>query len=91
MLRSNPELTEVKEQIELLQAQRDALDRGWAEKQQWLNQCLQLQLFNKEADNIDAVTSAHQAFLEFSDLGVSFIFILPNLNSTDSFGAEFLR
>lgn len=71
LLKSNPGLQDVKEQLELLEAQRDALQRGWPVKQEWLNQCLQLQLFNKEADNIDAVTSAHQAFLEFSDLGVS--------------------
>lgn len=71
LLKSNPGLSDVKEYMELLEAQRDALQRGWAEKQEWLNECLQLQLFNKEADNIDAATSAHQAFLEFNDLGVS--------------------
>lgn len=71
LLRSNPDLPDVREKIERLAAEQDALKRGWKEKQDWLQQCLQLQHFNKEADNIDAVTSAHQAFLEFSDLGVS--------------------
>lgn len=76
LLKSNPGLSDVKEQLELLEAQRDALKRGWPEKQEWLNQCLQLQLFNKEADNMDAATSAHQAFLEFHDLGVrNFIYV----------------
>ena len=71
LLKSNPGLSEVAERIERLQAEQEALGRGWKEKQRWLEQCLQLQLFNREADNIDAATSAHQAFLEFSDLGVS--------------------
>lgn len=71
LLQSNPELTDVRDRLLRLGAEQDALARGWEEKQDWLQQCLQLQLFNKEADNIDAVTNAHQAFLEFSDLGVS--------------------
>ncbi|XP_063909279.1 spectrin beta chain, non-erythrocytic 1 isoform X5 [Zophobas morio] len=71
LLKSNPGLSEVAERIERLQAEQEALGRGWKEKQRWLEQCLQLQLFNREADNIDAATSAHQAFLEFSDLGNS--------------------
>lgn len=71
LLKSNPELQEVKDTIERLKAEEAAIARGWKEKELWLQQCLQLQMFNKEADNIDAVTSAHQAFLEFSDLGVS--------------------
>lgn len=64
-------MQEVKDTIERLIAEDAAIARGWKEKELWLQQCLQLQMFNKEADNIDAVTSAHQAFLEFSDLGVS--------------------
>ena len=30
----------------------------------------------KEADQIDSVTASHEAFLEFSDLGVSDIFFI---------------
>lgn len=70
-MKSNPGLNDVRDNIERLIAEQAAIARGWKEKQHWLQQCLQLQLFNKDADNIDAVTSAHQAFLEFSDLGVS--------------------
>lgn len=71
LLKSNPELPEVGTRIERLTAEQAAIARGWKEKQRWLDQCHQLQLFNREADNIDAATSAHQAFLEFSKLGVS--------------------
>lgn len=76
LLKTNPGLDDVKEKIDRLTAEQAALARGWNEKQHWLDQCLQLQLFNKEADNIDAATSAHQAFLEFSDLGVILTFFV---------------
>lgn len=36
-------------------------------------------MFNKEADNIDAATSSHQAFLEFNNLGVSLNFSVSPL------------
>ncbi|XP_023018167.2 spectrin beta chain, non-erythrocytic 5 kst isoform X2 [Leptinotarsa decemlineata] len=71
LLRTNPELVDVKDTVERLLAEQAAIARGSKEKELWLQQCLELQLFNKEADNIDAVTSAHLAFLEFSDLGNS--------------------
>ena len=54
--------------------EQDAINRGWQEKGDWLRQCLDLQLFNREADNIDAATGSHETFLEFSDLGVNFHF-----------------
>ncbi|CAG9768666.1 unnamed protein product [Ceutorhynchus assimilis] len=71
LLKTNPELHQVKDFIDRLEAEQAAISRGWHEKEHWLQQCLRLQEFNKEADNIDAVTSAHLAFLEFSDLGNS--------------------
>ncbi|XP_066150741.1 spectrin beta chain isoform X4 [Euwallacea fornicatus] len=71
LLKTNPELLEVKDLIDRLDAEQAAISRGWKEKEHWLQQCLKLQEFNKEADNIDAVTSAHLAFLEFSELGSS--------------------
>ncbi|XP_050313156.1 spectrin beta chain, non-erythrocytic 1 isoform X2 [Anthonomus grandis grandis] len=71
LYRTNPELHEVKDLIDRLEAEQAAIFRGWKEKEHWLHQCLRLQEFNKEADNIDAVTSAHMAFLEFSTPGNS--------------------
>lgn len=69
LLARNPNWTDVKDRLLKLNAEHDAVLRGWNEKGDWLNQCLDLQLFNKEADNIDATTSSHEAFLEFTDLG----------------------
>lgn len=76
LVKTNPELHEVKDLIDRLEAEQAAISRGWKEKEHWLQQCLRLQEFNKEADNIDAVTSAHMAFLEFSDLGVSVLLLI---------------
>lgn len=71
LVKSNPELHDIPENLARLSAEQAAIARGWKEKQLWLQQCHQLQLFNKEADKIDAATSSHQAYLEFSDLGCS--------------------
>ncbi|XP_039289552.1 LOW QUALITY PROTEIN: spectrin alpha chain, non-erythrocytic 1-like [Nilaparvata lugens] len=71
LLARNPALTEVGERLERLVAERQALARGWAQREDWLRQCLDLQLLNKEADHIDTTTSSHEAFLEFTDLGGS--------------------
>lgn len=57
--------------MQRLAAEQEAVQRGWAEKQKWLQQCVELQVFNREADKIDATTKGHEAFLEYADLGVS--------------------
>ena len=71
LLQSSPMLTDVAEQLELLNAEHQAVMRGWVEKGDWLRQCLDLQLLNREADQIEASTSSHEVFLTNTDLGVS--------------------
>ncbi|XP_075227745.1 spectrin beta chain, non-erythrocytic 5 kst isoform X2 [Lycorma delicatula] len=71
LLSRNPGLTDVKELLARLSSEQEAIWRGWNEKGDWLRQCLELQLLNKEADHIDTTTSSHDAFLEFTDLGGS--------------------
>lgn len=60
----------------LLGEEQRAIHRGWQEKGDWLRQCMDLQLFNREADQIDAATRSHEAFLDYKDLGVIFSVIL---------------
>lgn len=72
LIQRNPNLTDVPEMVQRLAAEQDAVQRGWNEKQKWLQQCVELQVFNREADKIDATTKSHEAFLEYVDLGVSF-------------------
>ncbi|KAL1131759.1 hypothetical protein AAG570_011372 [Ranatra chinensis] len=71
LLLRNPGLVEVKDRLGKLSTEHAAVYRDWEDKNDWLKQCLDLQLFNKEADHIDAATSSHEAFLEFIDLGGS--------------------
>lgn len=44
---------------------------GWLEKDAYLKQCVQLQSFNREADQMDASSGAHEAYLEFNQDAVS--------------------
>lgn len=67
----NPSLHEVKERHDKLKGLYDNVSSTWLAKQVWLEQCLELQQFNREADQIDATTSSHATFLEFADLGES--------------------
>jgi len=71
LLHRNPSATEVSERIEELREGRTVLHRGWQEKDNWLQQARDLQVFIREADHIDTATSGHQTFLDFNDLGKS--------------------
>ncbi|XP_035225862.1 spectrin beta chain, non-erythrocytic 1-like isoform X1 [Stegodyphus dumicola] len=71
LLQKNPESTEIRDALVQLQEEQDAIHRGWQEKGDWLRQCMDLQVFNREADQIDSITNSHNAFLEFEDLGMT--------------------
>ncbi|KAG1650604.1 Spectrin beta chain, non-erythrocytic 5 [Nymphon striatum] len=64
-----PNNEELKEKVVQLHQEQDAIHRGWQEKGDWLRQCMDLQLFNREADQIDSISHNHNTFLEFEDLG----------------------
>ncbi|XP_012280338.1 spectrin beta chain, non-erythrocytic 5 isoform X2 [Orussus abietinus] len=69
LLRRNPALAEVRERLDKLHGLYQNVTSDWFAKEQWLRQCLELQQFNREADQIEATTRSHEAFLEFTDLG----------------------
>uniref|UniRef100_W4VRA2 Putative karst n=1 Tax=Corethrella appendiculata TaxID=1370023 RepID=W4VRA2_9DIPT len=71
LLQRNPNLVEIPDTLQRLTAEQDAVHRGWIEKEKWLQQCVELQIFNREADKIDATTKSHEAYLEYTDLGNS--------------------
>lgn len=71
MLHRNPTLTDVRERLDKLNGLYLTVTSNWMTKEQRLRQCLELQQFNREADQIEASTSSHEAFLEFTDLGES--------------------
>lgn len=76
LMLGNPNINDVKERLARLDTENALVQQGFEDKGRWLKQCLNLQLLNKEADHIDTTTSSHEAFLEFSELGVSRYFIL---------------
>ncbi|XP_053697591.1 spectrin beta chain, non-erythrocytic 1 isoform X2 [Sabethes cyaneus] len=67
----NPNLVEVPEMLKKLATEQQALYAGWQAKEWKLQQCIELQIFNREADKIDATTKSHEAYLEYDDLGDS--------------------
>lgn len=71
LLKRNPSLIEVSERLEKLDGLYLAVASVWNKKEEWLRQCLELQQFNREADQIEATTSAHEVFLDFTNLGAS--------------------
>lgn len=70
LVHHNPNISEVPEIIKQLEADEKDIKYLWDRKSAWLKQCLELQLLNREADQIDASTSGHEAYLEINDLGV---------------------
>lgn len=73
LLVHNPGQSEIKDRLDKLSTEQTAVERGLEEKGDWLRQCLDLQCFNQEADHIDTMTAIHEAFLDFTDLGVSLV------------------
>lgn len=71
MLHRNPALVDVSERLDKLHGLYQAVISDWLAKEARLQQCLELQQFNREADQIEATTSSHEAFLDFTDLGES--------------------
>lgn len=67
----NPNLNEVNDLIERLIKEQSEVDAAWLEKQKRLQQGVELQTFNREADKIDATTKGHEAYLDYTDLGQS--------------------
>lgn len=67
----NPNLANVVELVNQLEIEQDTIQKMFLDKQKLLQQGVELQVFNREADKIDATTKSHEAFLEFTDLGSS--------------------
>ena len=70
-LMSNPRHSgEVKEQVKTLSAERQALKEAAEARSSQLLQCHQLQLFYRDAEQVDGTTANQEAFLANEDLGV---------------------
>ncbi|KAJ0169742.1 hypothetical protein K1T71_014348 [Dendrolimus kikuchii] len=71
LLANNPGLTDVSDKIKALEAEQKAVHKDWQDKDAYLKQLVQLQCFNREADQIDASSGAHEAYLDYKQFGSS--------------------
>uniref|UniRef100_A0A2A4K9M3 PH domain-containing protein n=1 Tax=Heliothis virescens TaxID=7102 RepID=A0A2A4K9M3_HELVI len=71
LLANNPSLTDVADKIRSLETDHQAVAKEWQDKDAYLKQLVQLQSFNRECDQIDASTGAHEAYLEYKQFGSS--------------------
>ncbi|XP_026745926.1 spectrin beta chain, non-erythrocytic 1 isoform X2 [Trichoplusia ni] len=71
LLANNPSLTDVADRIKTLENDQKAVAKEWADKDAYLKQLVQLQSFNRECDQIDASSGAHEAYLEYNQCGSS--------------------
>ncbi|MFH4975130.1 hypothetical protein AB6A40_001839 [Gnathostoma spinigerum] len=71
LLQKNPSLAKVKGILRDLEEERQKINGMWKDKERVLKEMLDLQLFNTEAERIDAATKGHEDFLKLSNLGDS--------------------
>uniref|UniRef100_A0A0N5AM27 Spectrin beta chain n=1 Tax=Syphacia muris TaxID=451379 RepID=A0A0N5AM27_9BILA len=71
LLQKNHDLPEVRRMLSELDSDQAEIYKKWNDKERYLNEMLELQLFNTEAERIDAATKGHEAFLEITNLGDS--------------------
>ncbi|WKY08955.1 hypothetical protein Q1695_001825 [Nippostrongylus brasiliensis] len=71
LLDKNPKLREVDAQLKHLANEMNAVTNLYRARDSLLKEQLDLQLFNREAERIDATTKGHEAFLDYADLGDS--------------------
>ncbi|XP_022090941.1 spectrin beta chain, non-erythrocytic 5-like isoform X2 [Acanthaster planci] len=71
LLKALPDSVTIAQRTRKLSESRTEIQAGWDKRNQRLQDALDLALFNREADQIDARTSGHEAFLEFEDLGAT--------------------
>ncbi|KAL6743755.1 hypothetical protein Aduo_016762 [Ancylostoma duodenale] len=71
LLEKNPRLREVEAQLKHLGSEMAVVKNMYRARDAQLKEQLDLQLFNREAERIDAATKGHEAFLDYDDLGDS--------------------
>ncbi|XP_078000869.1 spectrin beta chain, non-erythrocytic 5-like isoform X3 [Glandiceps talaboti] len=69
VLKVSPESATVRHKMNKLHDDKRKMEEDWNRRNKQLQDSLELAQFNREADHIDAITSGHEAFLEYNDLG----------------------
>ena len=76
-----------KEKMDSLGEELDTFLRGWQNKGDWLKQVRELQLFNREADQLDASTSAQEKLLVNHSVGDNLPDVEASLKRHEDFTA----
>ncbi|CAD5123350.1 DgyrCDS11708 [Dimorphilus gyrociliatus] len=69
ILAERPDAPGVREELARMEEELANLREAWEAKDKDLRDALALQMLNKDADQIESLTAANEAFLEFNDLG----------------------
>lgn len=69
--KDHPAAADVKEKLDTLAAEKDALLGVWEERRVLYEQCMDLQLFYRDTEQADTWMAKQEAFLENQDLGDS--------------------
>ncbi|KAL8620004.1 hypothetical protein ACOMHN_015286 [Nucella lapillus] len=69
ILEKNPNAQDVRDKLKRLEEEEKAVENMWKHRQKQLQDAYNLQVFNRDADQLDALTSGHDAFLDFGDTG----------------------
>ncbi|XP_069465274.1 spectrin alpha chain, non-erythrocytic 1 isoform X5 [Ambystoma mexicanum] len=62
---------EIKEKLDNLDQERAGLEKAWVQRRMMLDQCLELQLFNRDCEQAENWMAAREAFLNSEDKGDS--------------------
>ncbi|CAH2252614.1 spectrin alpha chain, non-erythrocytic 1 isoform X1 [Pelobates cultripes] len=62
---------EIKDKLDILDKERESLEKAWAQRRMMLDQCLKLQLFNRDCEQAENWMAACEAFLNSEDKGDS--------------------
>lgn len=72
LLRKDRKMPVVVEMLDRVFRAKDDLEQAWLHRDNEYRQLLELQVFNREAERIDALTKGQEAFLDIANLGVSY-------------------
>uniref|UniRef100_A0A4W3JJS0 Spectrin alpha, non-erythrocytic 1 n=1 Tax=Callorhinchus milii TaxID=7868 RepID=A0A4W3JJS0_CALMI len=62
---------EIREKLDILERERADLEKAWIQRRMMLDQCLELQLFNRDCEQAENWMAAREAFLASDDKGDS--------------------
>ncbi|PVD25646.1 hypothetical protein C0Q70_13305 [Pomacea canaliculata] len=69
ILEKNPDAQDVKDKLRRLEEEEKAVEKLWQQRKKQLDDAYNLELFNRDADQLDAMTSGHEAFLDYDATG----------------------